>query len=360
MRLLALCAALLACATAPSGPSTPGPSGGASTVGASGDAGSAAAQGSGTAAQGRAAAAAAPAEPSRDRARADAGRSVPDAAAPSVAAAADPAPAAQAIAPAPLDAGAPGKVLAQPGAAAQAGPTAPAAAADVPHAPSPGQRIGAATRPLPDPHVASAPRREKVSGAEWVCLPWMPFAVRLREGEVECASTDGNECLDGVCHNEGPGGKPWRPPAGMSLVRMRCGQEYFDRHGADGYRNAGHFCFMSCEALQGCTPRFAKRPPPAGPPAELQGESPCHADADCSVSETSSCCGCKGLAVVSRLKKPARPPACGCADQGGPRPPRLSPDGELEADDGPCGRPPPPAGDYRAVCRASACVGLHR
>jgi hypothetical protein len=97
-------------------------------------------------------------------------------------------------------------------------------------------------------------------------------------------------------------------------------------------------------------PRFPPGPPP---PAEIKGEAPCKTDADCVVEHTRSCCGCTGITVRSHLKKPERPPECGCRDYSMEQ---LMPGGG----GGHCGPMPPPAGDYRAVCREQVCVGLHR
>src|SRR5437016_1371072 len=110
----------------------------------------------------------------------------------------------------------------------------------------------------------------------------------------------------------------------------------------------------------------AQPPPPPAPPAEgrwfcipkvgspmrlVGGEGPCKEDADCSVQNGRTCCTCETIEVTSRLHKRARPPECGCGDMG--RMQRMpSPDGEEdETRLGPCGRRPPAAGEYRAVCR---------
>ena len=102
-------------------------------------------------------------------------------------------------------------------------------------------------------------------------------------------------------------------------------------------------------------PRHTERAAPPPPPAEITGEGPCTHDADCSVQETQSCCGCARLSVLSRRHKPTRPEACGCADLGNKQ--ALA---TLTGKPGPCGFMPPPASDYRAACRERICVGIHR
>jgi hypothetical protein len=192
------------------------------------------------------------------------------------------------------------------------------------------------------------------------------FSARVRigpTGEAECYSLDGELCQS-AC--EAGDSKPWTPPANRKGRAIRC-----SKFGESVYADPSSWCRIVCQTFPGCAhksvaerqlpvaPPAPKRAPPPPPPAEIGGQGPCKEDADCSVETGRSCCGCQTLEVRSRLHPVEPPPACGCADLGqlqrGPHLEGIEPESF-----GPCGRPPPPSSDYRAVCRQNACVGVHR
>lgn len=182
------------------------------------------------------------------------------------------------------------------------------------------------------------------------------------DGEAECYSTDGGETCASVCRTDT---KEYTPPPGAQWTVLKC-----SRFGEKAYADPVSWCRIICQSSEGCAhkavaervpppppPRRA-RPPPPPPPAEIGGEGPCREDADCSVSNDHTCCGCETIVVRSRLHRREPEPACGCGYFGGIQ--ALPPGDDGEESFGPCGRPPPGASEYRAVCRKNACVGVRK
>ena len=223
--------------------------------------------------------------------------------------------------------------------------------------------------------VATAAGAKPVAVSPFRCVnpDWENAAVRIApDGEAECYSLDGILCLPICARRNSPKGE-WTPPPGQKWVVISCKGK-----GGQRYGDPMDFCRHACQALPGCVhksvpmrpqdhrpppPRVerSKREPPPPPPAQIDGEGPCRNDADCSLANGRSCCGCATLEVRSRLRKPEPPPACGCGDMGAMQRfpvPRLN--GEEPESFGPCGRPPPRADEYSAACRNRACVGLRR
>jgi hypothetical protein len=98
----------------------------------------------------------------------------------------------------------------------------------------------------------------------WTCFPGLGAPVRLRNGDVECAAKDGNNCLWGECPEKGTSIMTWRP--GFRIDPLTCGPEHLRKSGStDGYSYPGHWCVKGCVAL-GCDRLERRRPPPPPPP----------------------------------------------------------------------------------------------
>lgn len=189
---------------------------------------------------------------------------------------------------------------------------------------------------------------------EFWCVPGVRFPVRLNQGYLNCATKDRHTFACAKACN----------PAAKEKTRWRGKGEQTDPR-CDFGNPGSEWCSVACKALGGCNDDpaeytqealDAKKKAKKAPPAELTSEAACRADEDCSVSNGRSCCGCKTIEVHSRLEPHKLPPACGCGNFGAKQ--ELA---ELTGDEsGPCGGMPPDAGEYRAVCRNRACVGVRR
>lgn len=86
------------------------------------------------------------------------------------------------------------------------------------------------------------------ASGEWTCRPGIKTPVRLRDGNVECASQNGRDCLWGACSGADVV-TSFTPPSLMDP--LICGADHMRKYGTDGYSQADHWCRHACDAL-GC------------------------------------------------------------------------------------------------------------
>jgi hypothetical protein len=122
-----------------------------------------------------------------------------------------------------------------------------------------------------------------IVAAQFSCVPGVRFAVRVEGGTLECAKDAKTPGCAKVCD-----------PRAKAMAAWHGKGEAID----PGCSPRSEWCVKACDALAGCVWK-------SGAPAKLTSEARCRTDADCSVSNGRSCCGCKTIEVHSRVRRRA-------------------------------------------------------
>src|SRR5215831_3860933 len=101
----------------------------------------------------------------------------------------------------------------------------------------------------------------------WTCLPGIGAPMRVRDGNVECASKNARDCMWGACAKSSEPQK-WDDKPG--LQPLMCGDGHRVMFGTDGYSKPGHWCAKACAGLQGCTAMPFTCLPGIGAPVRLR------------------------------------------------------------------------------------------
>lgn len=85
----------------------------------------------------------------------------------------------------------------------------------------------------------------------WMCMPKVKVALRVVNGDLECASANGRDCLWDACPGTDAPPTPWAPE--VPLQKLACGADHAAKYsGATGYDTPAHWCKTSCDRDPSC------------------------------------------------------------------------------------------------------------
>lgn len=144
---------------------------------------------------------------------------------------------------------------------------------------------------------------------DWRCFPGIKAPVRIVAGNVECASTNGRDCIWDGCPGTNASPTLWKPKGALSP--LACGADHKAKYGGTGYETADHWCKAACEATPHCSAAWRCMPGIKTPIRLWDGNIQCAAGngRDCLWD---SCPGTnKEPALWKGAKGPLQPLACG-------------------------------------------------
>lgn len=85
--------------------------------------------------------------------------------------------------------------------------------------------------------AANAAAAQEAANAQWRCVPGIYFPIRYVNGDVQCLSTDGINCMG---QGSDAGCAALQIPANANP--LTCGADHLSKWGSTGYDNPAHWC----------------------------------------------------------------------------------------------------------------------
>jgi hypothetical protein len=89
------------------------------------------------------------------------------------------------------------------------------------------------------------------NAGEWMCVPNQKVPLRVVDGDIECASANGRDCLWDACPGTDTAPRVWTPK--VPLRKLACGADHAAKYqGATGYDTEAHWCKQACDGTASC------------------------------------------------------------------------------------------------------------